>query len=141
MKKFNYALPTTNSFYASFDYGFVWAKDVDDAREKAIHELNYNVEKVNSILSHSDNTLGFSIEICTDELSIEETNSLVDLVIDNTMDNPDYCHNEMMAQKVDIFTSDLKAVHQTVTVAVAIKLYELGQIGKTDKNQWFTFKS
>jgi hypothetical protein len=61
--------------------------------------------------------------------------------MDNTMDNPDYCHNEMMAQKVDIFTSNLKAVHQTVTVAVAIKLYELGQIGKTDKNQWFTFKS
>lgn len=83
MKKFNYALPTTNSFYASFDYGFVWAKDVDDAREKAIHELNYNVEKVNSILSHSDNTLGFSIEICTDELSIEETReNIVDLVID-----------------------------------------------------------
>ena len=82
MKKFNYALPTSSTFCASFDYGFVWAKDADEAREKAIHELKYNVEKVNSILSHSDNTLGFSIEICTDELSIEETNNIVDLVID-----------------------------------------------------------
>jgi hypothetical protein len=82
MKKFNYSLPTSSTFCASFDYGFVWAKDADEAREKAIHELNYNVEKVNSILNHSDNTNGFSIEICTDELLVEETDeSLVNLVI------------------------------------------------------------
>ena len=73
MKKFNYSLPTSSTFCASFDYGFVWAKDADEAREKAIHELKYNVEKVNSILNHSDNTNGFSIEICTDELLVEET--------------------------------------------------------------------
>lgn len=82
------------------------------------------------------------LDIFLDEIEDSQKDWLIlencELTVECIVEHP---HYEMMSQKVDIFTSDLKAVHQTVTVAVAIKLYELGQIGKTDKNQWFTFKS
>ena len=90
------------------------------------------------------------IKVCHEDLELDifldeiEESQKDRLILENcelSVECVEHPHFEMMSQKVDIFTSNLKAVHQTVTVAVAIKLYELGQIGKTDKNQWFTFKS
>jgi hypothetical protein len=83
MKKFNYFLPTTDNFCASFDQGFVFANNLEEAKAKAIRQLNYDVEKANAILASSDNTFGFSISINTNEIEVDETTeTIVDVVID-----------------------------------------------------------
>jgi hypothetical protein len=75
MRKYNYQLPTTSTFYASFDYGEVWADTLSEAKAKAIEKIKYDVQKVNDALAFSDNTAGFTIEICTDELEVKEANN------------------------------------------------------------------
>jgi hypothetical protein len=82
MRKYNYLLPSTNSLWTSFDNGEVWASSEQEARAKAISQLNYDVQKVNEVLAAADVTAGFEISICTDQIEIEETDVyLVDVII------------------------------------------------------------
>lgn len=66
----NYSL-TTNTIWLSFDYGQVIANSIDEAREKAIKQLRYDLDKVNHVLASADTTLSFKIEVDFTQLTVE----------------------------------------------------------------------
>jgi hypothetical protein len=61
---------SSNSIWASFDYGTIEANSPEEAREKAIAELKYNFQKANDALAHSDNTKGFSVSFLEGEVKV-----------------------------------------------------------------------
>lgn len=71
IKKWNYSC-TTNTIWTSFDYGEVEAETYEEAYEKALERLKYDVEKVNHVLQSADVTAEYSIEFDYSQLSIEE---------------------------------------------------------------------
>jgi len=74
MKKYNYTI-STNTIWTSFDFGQVEANDLEEARQKAIDELKYNLEKANHVWASADVTDGFTIEFNFDNLEVEEVRS------------------------------------------------------------------
>lgn len=56
--------------HTSFDYGEVEAETTEEAREKAINQLNYDFEKVNAALNTLDNTKGFSIHFNPSDVTL-----------------------------------------------------------------------
>lgn len=65
----NYSL-TTNTIWLSFDYGQVIANSIDEAREKAIKQLRYDLDKANHVLASVDVTLSFKIEVDFTQLTV-----------------------------------------------------------------------
>lgn len=63
---------STNTIWTSFDYGEVEADTIEEAREKAIIELKYNLCKVNDVLSSADITKNFTIEMDFSQLEVYE---------------------------------------------------------------------
>ena len=70
MKRYRYSLSTT-TIWTSFDCGEVEAENIEQAREKALIELKYNLRRANASLAYSDNTSGFTIEMNWDCLEVE----------------------------------------------------------------------
>lgn len=62
---------TTNTIWTSFDYGEVEADLIEEAREKAIKEIEYNLKKVNDALNHCQITEDFTIEMDFSQIEIE----------------------------------------------------------------------
>lgn len=59
--KYNYSV-STNTLWASFDFGHVEADSIEEARDKAIEKLEYDFSKANTVLDQADITKGFTIE-------------------------------------------------------------------------------
>lgn len=76
-KQWEYSL-TTNTIWASFDHGTVTAKTIEEARELAIQQIKYDLQKVNDALASSDNTQGFFVDMDLDknQLEIKEVSGL-----------------------------------------------------------------
>lgn len=64
---------STNTIWASFDYGEVEADSSEEAFELAKEELQQNFDKANRAFNHSTNgeALGFRIEFDADQIQIE----------------------------------------------------------------------
>ena len=60
MKKYEYSV-STNTIWASFDYGEVEAQDIEQAKKLAIEKLRYDFKKANDALEHCDITKGFTL--------------------------------------------------------------------------------
>jgi hypothetical protein len=71
LKAYRYSC-TSNSIWASFDGGEVFAIDYHEAKAKANAELKEAFEKVNLALAHCDNTLGFTVEFDGENTVVEE---------------------------------------------------------------------
>jgi hypothetical protein len=71
MKKYQYSL-TTNTIWTSFDYGEVEANSIEEATEKAIEKLKYDLAKTNDILNSCDPTIGFTIDMDFSQIEITE---------------------------------------------------------------------
>jgi hypothetical protein len=69
--KWNYSL-TTNTIWISFDYGEVIADTEQEAREKAIKEIKSNLDKVNTTLKNSKETVGFVIDMDFSQVEVEQ---------------------------------------------------------------------
>ena len=71
MKKWRYSV-SSNSIWASWDYGEVEAETYEEARKKAIQKLTQDFEKVNIILAIGGGTEGFSIDCDFHGVEVEE---------------------------------------------------------------------
>jgi hypothetical protein len=71
MKKYRYSV-STNTIWASFDYGDVEAENIEDARVKAIEKLKYDFKKANDALEHCDITKGFTIGFSEADVDVFE---------------------------------------------------------------------
>ena len=69
--KWNYSL-TTHTIWISFDYGEVIADTEQEAREKAIKEIKSNLDKVNTTLKNSKETVGFVIDMDFSQVEVEQ---------------------------------------------------------------------
>lgn len=69
--KWNYSL-TTNTIWISFDYGEVIADTEQEAREKAIKKIKSNLDKVNTTLKNSKETVGFVIDMDFSQVEVEQ---------------------------------------------------------------------
>ena len=69
---------TTNTIWTSFDNGTVIANSVEEARDLAIQEIKYRLDKVNHVLASADVTQGLTINMDLDknQLEIKEINGL-----------------------------------------------------------------
>lgn len=74
MRYWRYSV-STNTLWASFDFGTVSAETLNEARNKAIEKLTYDFSKVNDALSHCDNTQGFTIDFNKDSVELEEVSA------------------------------------------------------------------
>jgi hypothetical protein len=70
MKKYRYTV-STNTIWASFDNGELFAEDEADALEKAKTQLKYDFDKVNSVLNSADVTEGFKIEFDINSVTVK----------------------------------------------------------------------
>jgi hypothetical protein len=70
MKKYRYNI-STNTIWTSFDYGEVEAENLEEAREKAIEKLKYDVKKCNDAFKYCDITQGFEIEMDYKQVEVE----------------------------------------------------------------------
>ncbi len=70
MKKYRYTV-STNTIWASFDNGELFAEDEADALEKAKTQLKYGFDKVNSVLNSADVTEGFKIEFDINSVTVK----------------------------------------------------------------------
>lgn len=82
MKKYRYSLECPN-MWASFDHGVVFANNLNEAFELAKTQLLYDVNKVNEVLDHSENTRHFKIEININDIAITETEMTFEEAIGN----------------------------------------------------------
>lgn len=71
MAKYTYN-NSTNTIWTSFDYGEVEAENLEEAREKAIEKLKYDVKKCNDALFHCDITQGFKIEMDYSQVEVKK---------------------------------------------------------------------
>ncbi len=62
---------TSGNIWASFDYGEVEAETREEAVEKALEELEYNLSKANDAFNHCDITQGFSIDMDFTQIEVE----------------------------------------------------------------------
>jgi len=65
---------STHTIWTSFDYGEVEADNYEEAKEKALKQLNYDLEKCNASLAHCDVTAGFKVEMDLTQLQINLKN-------------------------------------------------------------------
>jgi hypothetical protein len=72
-KKFQYHL-TTNTIWTSFDNGFVYADNIEEARKLAEKEIAYNCKKANELWGSYSETEKFKIEMDLSQLIITEIN-------------------------------------------------------------------
>lgn len=70
-KKWDYSV-STNTLWASFDYGQVKAKNYAKALEKAKKKLNNDFDKVNDVLTSADVTKGFSVGFDESQIVLTE---------------------------------------------------------------------
>lgn len=70
MKDYNYTI-STNSIWTSFDHGTVQATNINEALNKATKELKESFDKVNQVLMHCDNTIGFTLDFDPDNIEIK----------------------------------------------------------------------
>lgn len=82
-KKFQYQL-TTNTIWTSFDNGFVYADNIEEARKLAEKELSYNFKKANEILNSCDPTIGFKIEMDLSQIELKEIYTTPTMQCQNT---------------------------------------------------------
>jgi len=61
---------TTNTIWASFDFGTVEADTREEAEVKAKEEVKYNLDKCNEVLSASENTKGFTISVDLEQIEL-----------------------------------------------------------------------
>lgn len=61
---------STNTIWTSFDCGQVEADTYEEARTKALKQLQYDLDKANTVFKHSDITQGFSIEMDFTQLEV-----------------------------------------------------------------------
>lgn len=66
MKKWTYTV-STNMIWTSFDYGEVEAETYDEAREKAIAELDYYFKQANEALEVAGLSVGYDERAVTIE--------------------------------------------------------------------------
>ena len=71
MKTYSYSV-STNTIWASFDFGEVEAENREQALEKAIEQLNYDFDKVNTVLNSADVTSGFTVSFNKGDVCIKE---------------------------------------------------------------------
>lgn len=64
-------MPSMN-IWTNFDFGTVEAENIEQARAIAIKNLNYDFQKANDALAHSDNTKGFSLNFDESQVEIKE---------------------------------------------------------------------
>lgn len=74
-KKWEYSL-TTNTIWASFDHGTVTAKTSEEARELAIQQIKYDLQKTNEVLRSADITKGFFVDMDFTQLEVKEIDGL-----------------------------------------------------------------
>lgn len=70
-KEYSYSV-STETIWSSIDCGNVFAESLEEAREKAVREVEYNLEKINDVLAQSENTKGFTISIDLTQLTVKE---------------------------------------------------------------------
>lgn len=70
--RYNYSV-STNTLWASFDYGYVEADSIEEARNKAIEKLEYDFSKVNTVLDQADITIGFYIAFDKESVVVTES--------------------------------------------------------------------
>jgi hypothetical protein len=75
--KWEYKL-TTNTIWASFDYGEVEAGSEAEALIIAEEKLRYDLAKVNEALNHSNNTTDFSVEMDFTQIEVTLIESVKD---------------------------------------------------------------
>jgi len=71
--KYQYKL-TSNTIWTSFDNGFVYADNIEEAIKLAEKELHFNFTKANEIWSKNTDTERFKIEIDLSQLEVTEVN-------------------------------------------------------------------
>lgn len=74
-KKWEYSL-TTNTIWTSFDHGTVRAKTKEEARELAIQQIKYDLQKTNEVLRSADITKGFFVDMDFTQLEVKEIDEL-----------------------------------------------------------------
>jgi len=74
-KKWEYSL-TTNTIWTSFDHGTVTAKTSEEARELAIQQIKYDLQKTNEVLRSADITKGFFVDMDFTQLEVKEIDGL-----------------------------------------------------------------
>lgn len=71
MKTYKYSV-STNTIWTGFDYGEVEAENLEDAKVKAIAELEESFKKANDAFDHCDITKGFYIGFDKTQVIINE---------------------------------------------------------------------
>ena len=61
---------TTNTIWASFDFGTVEADTREEAKEKAEKEIKNNLDKCNKALDSNEDTKGFTVSIDLGQMEI-----------------------------------------------------------------------
>jgi hypothetical protein len=56
--------------WTSWDHGTVMALGYEDAKQKALRQIKYDIEKANHVLESADVTQGFNIEFNLDNLEV-----------------------------------------------------------------------
>lgn len=67
--KWEYSVPS-NNIWTSFDHGTVEANTYQEAQQKAIEQLKYDVRKCNEVLKSADITKDFEIEFEFEQVEI-----------------------------------------------------------------------
>jgi hypothetical protein len=62
---------STQTIWTSFDYGEVEADSLDEAREKAIAKLKYDIRKCNDVFDNCDITNGLTIDMDYSQTEVE----------------------------------------------------------------------
>jgi hypothetical protein len=70
-KTYKYSV-STNTLWASFDFGEVQARSIEEAKVLAIEKITEDFEKANEAFAQCENTRGFSIDFNADEIQITE---------------------------------------------------------------------
>jgi hypothetical protein len=72
MKQFSYSV-STNTIWASFDFGYVVAENIEEARILAEKKLSEDFKKANEALAQNKATEGFIITCDMSQIVMEET--------------------------------------------------------------------
>jgi len=134
---YRYTLPTTNSLYTSFDTGEVIASSKEEARAKAIEELDKRFQDVNYWLSVHFFKQETKIFHNTDQLVIEEAHPDPDYADDDEPFNyKDYFHpleNLVLIYEVQCTSIDPSRINESDWKP---KFYETHEEAKKDFNQF-----
>jgi hypothetical protein len=65
---------STNTIWTSFDCGHVEADTYEEAKELALKQLKYDVDKANTVFDHCDITQGFKLEMDYTQLEVTLAN-------------------------------------------------------------------